>query len=271
MMMLLLALTVTTTGLVACGQQAEEKTKTTESKKKIVIGTEPSAAPTAECVKPVLENEGYEVEITYFDDYILPDTALVEESIDCNIYQHTPFMESYNKDHDTDLMMAGLIAYPNLGIYSQKYDSLDAIPKNSQVSITNDASNEDRALKLLQSAGLITLADKPKNGDMYTTADVINNVKNLEFVSVAEQQLVESMKDVAISDCPSSHILENKLDPESAFLMEEPNEDAMIGITIRPADKDSEWVKDLLDAYSNKDAKESFDKSYKGAWQLVVK
>lgn len=256
--------------MMGCGADNNEKEETSGEKKKIVIGTEPSAAPSAECIQPVLEKEGYEVEITYFDDYVLPDTALVEGSIDCNIYQHTPYMEMYNEDHDTDLMMAGLIAFPNIGIYSTKYDSLDEIPDGSQVSITNDASNEDRALRLLQEAGLITLPDKPENGELYTISEIADNPKNLEFVSIADTQLVESMNDVAISVCPSSHILENGLDPESAFIMEEPNEDAMIGLTIRPEDQDAQWVQDVLAAYSDESAREAFDEEYQGAWQLVI-
>lgn len=255
--------------LTACsnGEQGAD----TADKDTIVIGTEPSAAPTAECIKPVLEGMGYTVEITYFDDYVLPDTALVEGSIDCNIYQHTPYMEMYNADHDSDLMMAGLVAYPNLGIYSTKYKSLEEVPDGSQVSITNDASNEDRALRLLQAAEMLTLPAEPGESGMYTSRDIVENPKNLEFVQVAEMQLVESMNDVAISVCPSSHILENGLDPKSAFVMEEPNEDAMIGVTIRPDDKDAQWIKDLLEAFKSDEAKAAFDESYKGAWELIIK
>lgn len=255
--------------LVGCGGGASEGEAAPE-KDTIVIGTEPSAAPSAECIKPILEEMGYTVEITYFDDYVLPDTALAEGSIDCNVYQHTPYMEMYNESNGTDLIMAGLIAYPNLGIYSTQYESLEEVPDGSQVSLTNDASNEDRALRLLQAAGLITLPEEPGETGFYTHFDVVDNPKNLEFVLVAETQLVESMNDVAISVCPSSHILNNGLDPMSAFIMEEPNEDAMIGVTIRPEDKDAQWVKDMLEAYKDPAAKEAFDADYKGAWQLTV-
>ncbi|MEG0902824.1 MAG: MetQ/NlpA family ABC transporter substrate-binding protein [Lachnospiraceae bacterium] len=261
---------VVCTSLAACSSTKAKKESNNTKKDTIIIGTEPNAAPTAECIKPILEEQGYKVEITYFDDYVLPDTALVEGSIDCNIYQHTPYMEMYNKAHDSKLMMADLIVYPNLGIYSTAYNSLDKVPDGSQVSITNDASNEDRALRLLQDAKLITLPEKPGETGLYASSDIIENKKRLEFVSVAETQLVESMNDVAISVCPSSHILANKMDPKSAFIMEEPNEDAMIGITIRPEDKDTKWVKDMLESYKNDKAKAAFDKSYQGAWQLVI-
>ncbi len=261
-------------GLTACGGDEaatnEGGTEASAEKDTIVIGTEPSAAPSAECIQPVLEEMGYTVEITYFDDYVLPDTALEEGSIDCNIYQHTPYMEMYNADHGTDLVMAGLIAYPNLGIYSTQYDSLEEIPDGAQVSITNDVSNEDRALRLLQEAGLLTLPEEPDEDGLYSQYDIVDNPKNLEFVSVAETQLVESLNDVAISVCPSSHILENGLDPQSAFLMEEPNEDAMIGLTIRPEDQDAAWVQDVLEAYRTEEARTAFDESYQGAWQLVI-
>lgn len=261
--------------LTACGGvdngDAQGDAAAAPEKDKIVIGTEPTAAPGVECIKPVLEEMGYTVEITYFDDYILPDTALEEGSIDCNFYQHTPFMEMYNEDHGTDLIMAGLVAYPNIGLYSTKYQSLDEVPDGSQISITNDASNIDRALRLLQAAGLIKLADAPKDGELYTEYDVVENSKNFEFVPIAETQLVESMNDVAISVCPSSHILNNGLDPKSAFFMEEPVEDAMIGLTIRPEDKDAQWVKDVLAAYKTDEAKAAFDESFKGAWELVLK
>lgn len=255
--------------LTACGG-GEEQSADNADKDTIIIGTEPSAAPTAECIKPVLEGMGYTVEITYFDDFVLPDTALVEGSIDCNIFQHTPYMEMYNEDHGTDLIMAGLVAFPNLGIYSTQYKSLDEIPDGSQVSITNDASNVDRALRLLQTAGLITLPAEPGETGFYTTMDIVDNPKNLEIVPVGENQLVESMNDVAISVVGSSHILANGLDPKSAFIMEEPNEDAMIGVTIRPEDKDAQWVKDLLEAYKTDEAQKAFDEEYQGAWELVI-
>ena len=79
------------------------------------------------------------------------------------------------------------------------------------------------------------------------------------------------MNDMAIAVCPSSQILNNGLDPKSALAMEEPVEDAMIGLTIRPEDKDAQWVQDILAAYKTDEAKAAFDESFKGAWELVLK
>lgn len=147
----LLALLLTTVFAVSgilsgCGSQS----------KKLVVGASPT--PHAEILKEiqsVLKDKGYELEIKEFTDFVQPNLALQDKTLDANYFQHKPYMENFNEENNTQLVSAAEIHYEPLGIYPGKVKSLDAIPEGATIAVPNDTTNEARALLLLETAGLI--------------------------------------------------------------------------------------------------------------------
>ena len=121
-----------------------------------------SATPHAEILeqaKPLLEEKGYDLEVTVFDDYIMPNEVVESGEFDANYFQHIPYLESYNEEKGTHLVNAGGIHYEPFGIYPGTKDSLDDIAEGDTIAVPNDTTNEARALLLLQDNGIITLKD----------------------------------------------------------------------------------------------------------------
>ena len=143
--------------LAGCGSSGSGDDKT------ITIGA--SVTPHAEIIeniKPDLEELGYEVEIVEFSDYVKPNTALRDGELDCNYFQHTPYLEDWvskNCDSDDELVAAAKIHFEPLGIYSSKHTDVSDVPDGAQIAVPNDTTNEARALQLLEAQGIIKLAE----------------------------------------------------------------------------------------------------------------
>ena len=147
---LLLCVVLALALFTACGKSAEDK----------VIKVGASATPHAEIleqVKDVLAQEGYELEIVVYDDYVLPNTAVESKELDANYFQHTPYLNSFNEANGTHIVSAALIHYEPFGIYSETVADLSALQAGATIIIPADDSNETRALLLLAQEGLITI------------------------------------------------------------------------------------------------------------------
>lgn len=147
-----------------------------------------------EQVVDILADEGYTLEIVEFTDYVTPNEALEAGEIDANYFQHLPYLESFNAERGYHLVNAGGIHIEPLALYSTKYSSLDDIPNGATIAIPNDPTNEGRALLLLQSAGLITLADGA--GLEAVPQDIVDNPRNLKFREIEAATLPRIMSDV---------------------------------------------------------------------------
>ena len=142
----------------------------------IVVGA--SSTPHAELleiVKPVLAEQGYDLQIVIYDDYILPNTALEDGDLDANYFQHTPYLNSFNAANGTHLVSAGKIHYEPMGIYGQGVDSLADLPAGATIIIPGDDSNGTRALLLLQQEGLITLPEDASVDNGITVLDIVDD------------------------------------------------------------------------------------------------
>ena len=127
---------------------------------KLTVGA--SSTPHAELleiVKPALEEQGIELNIVIYDDYVLPNTALQDGTLDANYFQHTPYLNSFNASNGTDLVSAGLIHYEPFGIYSKTVASVAEIAEGATIIVPDDESNQTRALLLLAQEGLIVLPE----------------------------------------------------------------------------------------------------------------
>jgi D-methionine transport system substrate-binding protein len=145
-------------------------------------------------VKDELEAQGYDLQIIEFTDYVTPNEALASGEIDANFFQHLPYLESYNSEHNGNLVSAGGIHIEPIVLYSNKAKTLNDIPEGGVIAVPNDPTNEGRSLLLLQSAGLITLKDGA--GLEATPFDIKDNPKNLKFEEIEAASLPRVLADV---------------------------------------------------------------------------
>ena len=175
--------------------------------KKLVIGATPVPhAEILEFVKPLLAEQGIELEIQEYTDFVLPNQALDAGDIDANYFQHLPYLENFNENNGTDLISAAAIHFEPLGVYAGKSSDLSAIPDGASISVPNDATNEARALQLLAAQGIITL---PEGAGLDVTArDVVDNPYNVEIVEIAAEQVPRTLADVDFAVANGNYALE---------------------------------------------------------------
>lgn len=237
----LLALTLL---LSAAGVMAAEK---------IVIGATPSPhEEILELIKDDFEALGYELEIVTFTEYPLPNPALADGELDANYFQHLAYMESYNDTvSDEEKLVAAIgVHYEPFAIYAGRTASLDELPDGGIVVVTNDPSNETRALLLLQEAGLITLPEGTDTSSSVTVLDIVDNPKGLDIREMDANLIPSTLADVDIAVINGNFALDAGLSPARDAIFVEPA-DSEVGkvytnyVVIRQEDVDSQWVKDL--------------------------
>src|SRR5690606_26537820 len=141
-----------------------------------------TAVPHAEIlgvVKPILEKEGVRLQVRVFNDYVQPNDQVAQKHIDVNYFQTEPYLDAYNKGRGTDLVTVAGVHIEPFGAYSRRHASLEALPAGADVALPDDPSDDARALILLHTAGVITLAD-PSN-PLPTQRDITANPKGLKF------------------------------------------------------------------------------------------
>ncbi|MCR2026209.1 MetQ/NlpA family ABC transporter substrate-binding protein [Anaerotruncus colihominis] len=164
----------------------------------IKVGASPAPhAEILESIKPALAAEGVNLEIVEFTDYVIPNMALDEGDIDANYFQHYPYLADFNEKNGTDLVSAGAIHFEPLGIYPGKTASIEALADGATIAIPNDATNEARALLLLEKLGLIKLADGV--GLSATPLDITENTKNIKFEEIEAAQVPNVLPDVDLA------------------------------------------------------------------------
>ena len=162
------------------------------------VGASPSPhSQLLEQAKPILAEQGIQLEIQQFTDYILPNEALEQGELDANFFQHQPYLEEFNEKHGTHLISLGAVHFEAMGIYGGKCDSLDQLPQGAQVGVPSDVTNEARALQLLADKGLIVL--KEGIGLEATAKDIVENPKDIQIVELEAANLPRSLPDLDIA------------------------------------------------------------------------
>ena len=243
--------------LSACGQKEESH----------IIKVGATVGPHAQVVEAVAEEaakQGLKVEVVTFSDYITPNAALADGSIDINSYQHQPFLDNYNNNNKAQLVSIGHSILMRMGIYSKKYHSLAELPDNAEITIPNDPTNSGRGLLLLADAKLITL--KPNVDDKATVYDIIDNPKHLKFIEMDAAQLPRTLDDVAASVITMNYVMSSGLDPKKEGIYLEPKDTklAIMVIATRVADKDKESYKKFVEIYHSQPIRDFIQKTFKG-------
>lgn len=264
--MLMVAAAVLALAMLAmgCGGQSSQADP---EKTTIKVGTDAFQAPAVEACQEEMEKMGYTLEVVVFDDNVMPNTAVMEGTIDANMYQHTPFMEQFNESNNGDLVMLDpVLYYTTIGLYSEKYDSIDALPEGASIAGGNDVSNIDRALRMMDSQGLIKLTDEEK--DFYTIYDVVENPKNFKLEEVAPRLLINNMQDIDAIVIYGTTMLQAGKDPSTALCFDDKTRDKLyaIGVTVKEENKDAKWAQDLLTAFQSDTTWENTDAHFKGSY-----
>ncbi|MDO4936406.1 MAG: MetQ/NlpA family ABC transporter substrate-binding protein [Sutterellaceae bacterium] len=225
----------------------------------------PHAAIVNEAAK-VAQKDGLKVTVVEFTDYISPNRALADKSLDANVYQHGPFLANFNKNQGTDLQKIADAVVQPMGFYSNKIHSLETIPEGATISIPNDPTNGGRALLLIQASGLIKLKDGV-TGNTATPADIVENPKNIKVVELEAAQLPRSLDDVDIAAIPMNYVISANLSPEKQGFYFESREApfALMIIAARPDNAKDVNIQKFVKAYQSPEVKEFIDKTFKGA------
>lgn len=250
-------------------EEAEETAKETSAEgKKIIVGASP--APHAEILEaavPVLAEAGYELEIVEYTDYVQPNLALEAGDLDANYFQHTPYLEQFNQERGTDLSSAGEVHYEPFGIYAGKTASLDDLADGAQVAVPNDATNEARALLLLEAQGLLKLADGA--GLKATKNDIVENPKNLDILEVEAAQIPRSLQDVDIAVINGNYAIDAGLKVSDALAVEASDSEAATTycnvVAVKTGQENDEAVVALMEALRSDQVKSFIEETYEGA------
>lgn len=217
-----------------------------------------------EFVKDDLAEEGVELEIVEFTDYVTPNLALSDGSIDANYFQHVPYLNQFSTDRGLDLVPVTKVHIEPIGLYSDKYESIEEMPEGSTIAVPNDPSNEGRALILLHNNGIITLEDP---SDLNATPlDIVENPKNIKFEELEAAQLPRVLPDVAGAVINTNYALEADLNPVDDALVLESSESPYVNIlVVRAGDEDNENIQKLVAALNTTKVKEFILEEYEGA------
>ncbi|MCL1889995.1 MAG: MetQ/NlpA family ABC transporter substrate-binding protein [Desulfovibrionaceae bacterium] len=201
---------------------------------------------------PLLEKAGYTLEIREFTDYVQPNLALAEKLIFANFFQHIPYLDNMNAEKNLDLAWIAKIHIEPLGLYSKKIKNVGELKKGDLVTVPNDPTNEARALRLLESNGLITL----KEGELVTVKDIVQNPRELAFKEIDAPQLPRTLPDVAAAVINTNFAGEAGLIPARDALISEGEESPYANVlVVRGADKDSPAAKALIQAVQSPEVK----------------
>lgn len=230
-----------------------------------------SATPHAEIleqVKPILKEQGYDLEITVFDDYVLPMTTVESGEQDANYVAHIPYVESFNEEQGTHLVNAGGIHYEPFGIYPGTKSTLEEVAEGDVIAVPNDTTNEARALLLLEDNGLLKLKDGA--GLTATVNDIAENPYNLVFEELEAAQVARVRSEVAYVVLNGNYALSAGLSVGRDSIAYEASDSTAAKtyvniIAVKEGNENNEAIQALVKALQSDEIKDYINKTYDGA------
>ncbi|HEX8605802.1 MAG TPA: MetQ/NlpA family ABC transporter substrate-binding protein [Pseudoduganella sp.] len=222
--------------------------------KELVIGT--SAGPYADQVKlgikPILERQGYKVKLIEFNDYIQPNFALAEGSLDANVFQHVVYLNKFAAENKLAIVPLVTVPTAPIAIYSRKHRSLDGVKEGATVALPNDPTNQARALVVLEQLGWIRL--RPGVDPVRASErDVAQNLKKIRLVPLEAAQLPRSLEDTDYSFINGNYALASGLKLRDALKTEKISPNYVNLVAVKTADKDKQFARDLAAAYRSRE------------------
>ena len=258
------AAAVLAVGLTACGgkeNEADDKT--------ITVAASPTPhAEILEAAKDLLKEKGYTLEIKEFDDYPQQNVVVDEGEFDANYFQHQPYLDNFNEEKGSDLVSAAKIHYEPLGIYPGASEDLENIKDGAKIAVPNDATNEARALLLLEENGIITL--KEDAGLNATKKDVEENPHNIEIVELDAAQIARVVEELDFVVLNGNYALDAGFNVQTdAIAKEEADSEAAQTyaniIAVKKENKDSEKIKALVEVLQSEEIGKFITDTYEGA------
>ena len=266
---LILALTMAV-GLCACGGGEEAPAEDTAAET-VTLKVAASPTPHAEIlaqVVDVLAEQGIELVVTEYGDYVVPNTAVEEGAEDANFFQHAPYLEQFNAENGTHLVSVAPIHYEPMGIYPGITASLEELPDGATIAVPNDVTNEARALQLLAAQGLIEI--DPAAGLNATPNDITSNPKNLQFKEMEAAMLPQIVGEVDLAIINSNYALQGGLNPaEDALASEDAASEAAQTfaniIVVKEGNEENAAVLALIEALQSDAVREFIETTYNGS------
>jgi D-methionine transport system substrate-binding protein len=229
-----------------------------------VAATAVPHAEILEFVKPGLAEQGVNLQVRVFTDYVQPNVQVAEGRLDANFFQHQPYLDEFNESRGTKLVSVAGVHIEPFGAYSRSVKDLAELPKGATVAIPNDATNGGRALLLLAKAGVIGL--RPEAGITASRRDIAENPKSIKIRELEAATLPRVLDQVDLALINTNYALEAGLDPAKDALVMEGSESPYVNILVaREADKDSAPLQKLVAALKTPELKAFILEKYKGA------
>jgi D-methionine transport system substrate-binding protein len=249
--------------LTACGTSSTQTASTASKEIKFGATAGPYSDMVTKAIKPGLEKKGYTVKVVEFSDYIQPNKALNNGDIQANLFQHTIYLENFEKENKMDLTALVSVPTAPMGIYSKKYKSLDEVKEGATVSIPNDPTNAARAFNTLQDQGLLKIktdADPLKVSEK----DIVENPKKLVFKPLESGQLPRSVDSVDLAAVPGNFALAAKMNLLDALALENMLDPYRNIVAVTAANQDSQFAKDIKEVVESEEFEKVIDNEFKG-------
>ena len=249
--------------LTACGGDGGAEAPAEGKTISVAASTTPHAEILAECV-PILAEQGFTLEVNEYTDYVIPNTAVEDGEETANFFQHKPYLDDFNAERGTHIVSVAGVHVEPMGIYGGKTTSLDALADGAVIAIPNDATNEGRALLLLETQGLITL--EADAGLTATPKDIAENPLNLDFKEVEALTLTSVLPDVDLAVINSNYALGADLNPVEDSLAIEDSDSPYVNIlAVKEGNENDEAVLALVDALHSDAIRDFINNTYAGA------
>lgn len=220
-----------------------------------------------EVAKPIFAEQGITLEIVRLEDSVTPNTGVIEGSLDANYFQHVPYLEQFNKENGSDLVSVGAVHYEPFGIYAGRVKDLKDLQDGAVIAVSNNVTNEARALLLLAQEGIIKLKDDA--GINATVEDIVENPLNIQFKELAPEQLVAALPDVDVAVINGNYAIEGGLHVSEALAVEA--NDGLAAqtygniIATSPAKANDPAVKALVEVLQGPEVAKFIEDTYDGA------
>ena len=236
-----------------------------QEKKTLTIGA--TAGPNYDQVKlgikPLLENKGYTVKLVEFNDYVQPNLALAQGSLDANVFQHVIYLNKFSADKGLKLTDVVKVPVAPLGIYSRKHKNLAELKNGDRITLPNDPSNLARALVFLEQQGLIKVK---ANIDPLkaTEKDLSENPRKLQLTPIEAAQLPRTLDDAAFVVINGNFAIASGLKLTEAIALEKTPDHYLNVVAVKTEDKEQSWTKDIVAAFKSREYKAVLDKHFQG-------
>lgn len=254
--------------LAGCGDKAPaEKTAAPAQTAAVELKIGVSPVPHADIINfvaPTLEKEGVKVKVIEFNDYVQPNLSLSEKELDANFFQHKPYLDTFSKEHKLNLAVLAAVHLEPMGVYSKSIKNVADLPDGAKIAVPNDPTNGGRALKVLETAGILKV--RPEAGILASPADIVDNPKHVKIVEVEAAQLPRALDDVDAAVINSNYALAAKLNPtKDAIAIESKDSPYANVVVVRAGDENRPELQKLKNALLTPEVKKFLEEKYQGA------